>query len=268
MSVRFLEVVYIFPDQSQNAYFTALSIVAESNVPMGAWQLRRALAQRGVQASEATCGRLLRTMEDAGHVEARGRKGRSITARGERVLKEWREKQARDRTQVALVESLSIQNHGELLEVLIARRAIESETAALAAERATPEEIEALRQAISEQQAMLDSGSSAIDQNAAFHLGLARAAKNRVLIAALELIYGHPDVMRAFEYIRAKVGSEMVEDHRRIIHAVARRSPAASRRAMEKHMTNVIEDVAKYLRESGEREGLQDGGERQDPGRV
>lgn len=265
MSVRFLEVIHIFSDENRNAYFAALSIVAESKEPVGAWQLRRALAERGVQASEATCGRLLRTMEDAGHVEPQGRKGRSITPGGERVLREWLDKQARDRTQVALVASLSIQNPDELLEVLIARRAIEAETAALAAERATAQEIEALRQTISEQQAVLDSGESAIAQNTAFHLGLARAAKNKVLIAALELIYGHPDVMRAFEYIRAKVGSEMVEDHRRIIQAVARRSPGAARRAMEKHMTNVIEDVAKYVRESGEQEGLQDGGKRQNP---
>jgi len=261
-------VTHIFLDESQSTYFQALSIVAESTEPVGAWQLRHALLDRGIQVSEATCGRLLRSMEDAGYVESRGRKGRSITARGKRVITEWREKLARDRTQMALVASLSIQNHDELMEVLIARRAIESDVAALAAERATPDEIDTLRQTISEQQIVLDSGSSAIDQNTAFHLGLARAAKNKVLIAALELIYQHPDVMRAFEYIRAKVGSEMVEDHRRIIHAVARRSPAASRRAMERHITSVIEDVARFVRESGDQEGPRDDGEEQDPGRM
>ncbi len=263
-----MEVGRIFPEQNRNTYLTTLLIVAESHGPMGAWQLRRALAEKGVHASEATCGRLLRTLEDAGHVEARGRRGRTITASGERLLKEWREKQARDKTQMALVQSLRIKNPDELMDVLIARRAIESETAALAAERATPEEVQGLRGTIQEQQDVLDSGSSAIEQNAAFHLGIARASKNKVLMAALDLIYGHPDVMRAFEQIRARVGSEMVEDHRRILQEIARRRVAASRNAMAKHMSNVIDDVGKYVREWGEQEAQSDVSERQDPGRM
>ncbi len=49
---------------------------------------------------------------------------------------EWCAKQVRDRTKMALDHSLRIQNPEELLDVLVARRAIESEAAALAAQRA------------------------------------------------------------------------------------------------------------------------------------
>ncbi len=258
----------IFPGQNQNAYFAALSVVAESEGPLGAWYLRRALADKGVQASEATCGRLLRTMEDAGHVSAQGRRGRAITASGEKVLQEWRNKQARDKTRLALDQSLRIQNPDELVDVLIARRAIESETAALAAERATPEEVQNLRDIIQEQQDVLDTGASAIKQNTDFHLTVAHASKNKVLVAALDLIYSHPDVMRAFEYVRARVGSEMVEDHRRILQEISRQRPGGARNAMVKHMTNVIDDIGKYLRDWGEQEADTGVSKREDPGRM
>lgn len=268
MGLPFLEVDEIFLEQNQNAYFAALSVVGESGGPLGAWYLRRALVEKGVQASEATCGRLLRMMEDAGHVVAQGRKGRAITASGERVLQDWNAKQARDKTRMALDQSLRIQNPDELLDVLVARRAIEAETAALAAERATPEEIESLNGIIQEQQDVLDTGSSATQQNTDFHLAVAHAGKNRVLIAALDLIYGHPDVMKALEYVRVWVGSAMVEDHRRIIQEIARQRPSAARNAMVKHMNNVIDDVGKYLRDRGEQEAQPDVSKREDPGRV
>lgn len=255
-------------EQNQNAYFAALSLVAESGGPLGAWYLRRALAEKGIQASEATCGRLLRMMEDAGHVVAQGRKGRAVTPAGQRVLHEWDAKQVRDRTRMALDQSLRIQNPDELLDVLVARRAIEAETAALAAQRATPGEIQGLRDIIEEQQTLVDTGSSSTQQNSAFHLALARAGKNRVLEAALDIIYGHPDVMKALEYVRVKVGSEMVEDHRRIIQEVSRQRPAGARNAMVKHMNNVIDDVGVYMRDWGEQGADTDVSEGKDPGRM
>jgi GntR family L-lactate dehydrogenase operon transcriptional regulator len=207
-------------------------------------------------------------MEDAGHVIAQGRKGRAITSSGERVLQEWNAKLVRDKTRMALDQSLRIKNPDELLDVMVARRAIEAETAALAAERATAEEVQSLRDIIEEQQDVVDTGSSATQQNTDFHLTVAHAAKNRVLIAALDLIYGHPDVMKALEYVRVRVGAEMVADHRRIIQEISRQRPSAARNAMVKHMNNVIDDLSSYLRDWGEQEEQADVSKREDPGRV
>jgi GntR family L-lactate dehydrogenase operon transcriptional regulator len=97
---------------------------------------------------------------------------------------------------------------------------------------------------------------------------VAHAAKNRVLIAALDLIYGHPDVMKALEYVRVRVGAEMVADHRRIIQEISRQRPSAARNAMVKHMNNVIDDLSSYLRDWGEQEEQADVSKREDPGRV
>ncbi|HHX29216.1 MAG: FCD domain-containing protein [Bacillota bacterium] len=254
--------------QDDNAYLAALDVVAESDVPVGAWYLRRALSEKGIQVSEATCGRLLRMMEDAGHVEAMSRKGRVATPRGHRVLQEWRERQRRDRSQVAFVQSLKVHNPEELIDVLIARRALEGEAAALAAENASPEEIGRLRNIVKAHEEALAAGSSAAEENTDFHLTLAEASKNKVIVAAIEVIYRHPDVMTSLEYIRAHAGSKMAEDHNPIIRAVAERDVRAARNTMIQHLNNVIEDVKTYLRALASEGDSDSEGKREDSGRV
>ncbi len=74
----------------------------------------------------------------------------------------------------------------EAEELLEARRLLELQIASLAAERATPAQIDDLRSAVTR---MLASGASAtayVDADIAFHLSLADAAGNRYLRRALE----------------------------------------------------------------------------------
>jgi len=222
---------------------------------MGAWNLRRVLEDRGIHVSEATCGRLLRVLEEAGFAAPDGQKGRAITPKGASALDEWRKEQVRDRSQMAFVQSLQVQRPQELVDVLVARRAIEGETAALAAQNATGEDIQKMKAIIDEQEVILGSGASAIEQNSAFHMALAAASRNAVLLGALEVIYRHPDVMRAFEYIRASVGSRMVEDHTGILQEIENGDPDGAREAMIRHMNNVIKDVDTYRREWMGQEG-------------
>lgn len=233
----------------EDGLFEALEVLSLSEVPVGAWNLRRAFEEHGVKASEATCGRLLRALEEAGYAKPDGRRGRVITSKGLSTLEEWRKKKVRDKSQMAFLQSLRVKAPDELVDVLVARRAIEGETAALAAEKAGSQDIEALKAAIESQKKALDAGASATEQNMAFHRALAFAGGNMVLLAALDVIYQHPDVMRALEYIRASVGSKMVEDHSRILREVERGNPAGARKAMIKHMNNVIKDVDTYRRE-------------------
>ena len=62
----FLGVGEIFLESNQNAYFAALSVVAESGGPLGAWYLRRALAEKGVQTLlvPVSCRRQVNEMSD------------------------------------------------------------------------------------------------------------------------------------------------------------------------------------------------------------
>lgn len=238
--------------------FHALAAVAESKKPLGAWNLRKIFNEKGIRVSEATCGRLLRTLEDADYVESTGRRGRVMTSRGLKALREWKERQSRHQSQVAFSQSLQIRGANELKDVLVARKAIEGEAAALAAINATEEDIERLKNLIQDQQKTVAAGASATDENSAFHRAVSHACKNRVLAAAVDIIYKHPDVLRALEYIRNQVGSVLVEEHLPILDRIAARDPEGAKREMLTHVESVIEDVDTYWREwlspSGEQE--------------
>lgn len=207
--------------------------------------------------SEATCGRLLRVLEEAGYAMPDGQRGRVITGKGTSALEEWRRQQVRDRTQMAFLQSLEIQHPEELVDVLVARRGIESEAAALAAVNATEEDIQRMKEAIGEQESVLDSGGSATQQNADFHMALAAGSRNAVLLSALEVIYSHPQVMRALEFIRVSVGSRMVEEHTTILRMIENRDPEGARKAILEHLNNLIKDVDTYRREQMEGGGEQ-----------
>src|SRR5580692_4854133 len=117
-----------------------------------------------------------------------------------------------------------------------ARQAIELCSAALAAERATPELIATLERLL---QAMEDSGGDAAAYTAAdvgFHVTVARATENPLFPALLAPIatiiirgmfssHGHPDAVR--------LG---IEAHRKVLTAIKRGQPEAARRAMAAHL--------------------------------
>ncbi len=234
---------------SEEAYFKALETIEEASRPIGAWKLRRLLQKRGLVLSKATAGRLLKSMEDNGHARTEGHVGRVISARGRSALHEWLKAEARKKSHTAFEESLAIRGRKHLLDALIARRAIESETASLAAQKATGQDLLRLERIIEEHQRLLDSGLSGADKDAEFHRVLAEAGRNRVLASALEVIHHNPQIGRVLEYIRSKMGSKMVEDHKKILVQIAARDEAGAREAMMQHIAGVIKDVDTYWSE-------------------
>ena len=240
---------------SKEVYFRALQAIGESSRPIGAWRLSRLLEAKGVTLSKATAGRILKALEDNGHVRIQGRIGRVITARGQEALQEWLSEQVNRESHIALAESLTIRGRKHLIDALIARRAIESETAYLAAQNVSDEDLRKLEKIIHEHAELLKAGHSGVEKDAEFHRGLAEACKNRVLASALDVIYNSPQIGRALEYIRGKVGSQMVKDHRQILVQVARRDKEGARLAMTEHIDGVIRDVDKYWTEMARPQG-------------
>ncbi|MGI6628288.1 MAG: FCD domain-containing protein [Bacillota bacterium] len=250
---------------NNKSYFAALKIVSEASMPIGAWRLSRLMQDEGLTLSEATAGRLLRSLQDNGHVRSEGRIGRVITPQGEKALKEWLDTQARSRSHKAFVESLKVRDRQEFIDALIARRAIETETAYLAAQHVTEQDIRKLERIIEQHEKLLLSGSSGVEKDVEFHRTLAETGKNRVLMSALDVIYHNPQIGQALEYIRSRLGSRMVEDHRRILAQVKKKDQDGARKAMAHHIANVIGDVNKYWAEiAGPQGGGEDVGQRPD----
>jgi GntR family transcriptional repressor for pyruvate dehydrogenase complex len=117
----------------------------------------------------------------------------------------------------------------EVEELTEARRVIEVQLAALAAERATPEQVEALERATAGLEAAAANPYDYPEADVEFHLVLAEAAGNRYLLQAMldirsllkqDMELGAEAAIRRFGDLRISV-----ESHRRLLEAIADRDP-------------------------------------------
>ena len=131
-------------------------------------------------------------------------------------------------------------NGPALLDLVEARRTIETEIAELAATRATEEDCQRIVECLAAMEAVVNIPDFYVNADVRFHAELARAAKNPVLELLLESIRG---AMR--ENIRVVVLShptaveEAMGFHRRIAQAIMSHSPESARIAMCEHLESV-----------------------------
>jgi GntR family transcriptional repressor for pyruvate dehydrogenase complex len=127
-----------------------------------------------------------------------------------------------------------------VLEVVEVRRALESEVAALAAERATPAQRTAIERALRAVDASVASGSAAVDDDLAFHRCIAEAAGNsqfpRLLRHLAQYLRDAMAVTRRNESREADFMDAVRQEHRAIVDAILARDPAAARAAAAGHM--------------------------------
>jgi GntR family transcriptional repressor for pyruvate dehydrogenase complex len=225
---------------------TILTIISNSEEPLGSGAIKEELSRRGHNLSEATVGRILRALDTRGLTERIGYRGRTLTTAGKAHLEQLLIERKRALSSNELLKALKATGKEKLLDVLVARRAIERENARLAALHATREELEEMERIIIRQKKMLELGQSTAATDVQFHKLLAAAAKNRVLEAATDLIRQDGQLTPIMEYIRQNVGSTMVADHLQIFHCVAAGDAGAAEAAMVAHIDNLISDVQKY----------------------
>ena len=120
----------------------------------------------------------------------------------------------------------------EVEELTEARRVIEVRLAALAAERATPEQVGALRRAVERMEEAAANPYDYPNTDVEFHLALADAAGNRYLLRAMldirqllrqDMELGVEAAIRRFGDLRMSV-----ESHRRLVDAIAARDARAA----------------------------------------
>jgi GntR family transcriptional regulator, transcriptional repressor for pyruvate dehydrogenase complex len=123
-------------------------------------------------------------------------------------------------------------------ELIEAREVLEAEIAALAAERATPQQIEELRRRAENMEAAASDPEDYPDADVEFHLALAEAAGNRFLLHAMmdirallkqDMELGAEAAIRRFGDLRISV-----VDHRSLVEAIEARDPEAARTVLSK----------------------------------
>lgn len=223
-----------------------LLILGETAHPIGCGTLSALLGKREYDLSEATVGRMLRDFDLAGYTEKSGFQGRSLSEHGRARLMALTECEKRFQWETEFASALKAHSRNQLLEVLVARRAIESELAALAAENSTPEFLSKLHKVLEQQRKTLVSGLVTADQDVAFHACIAEMAGNRVLGAAIAMIRQDSQLSPVLEGIRRHVHSMVYVDHAAIFDAIAAQSPENARCAMIRHINNIILDVNRF----------------------
>ncbi|HTJ26074.1 MAG TPA: FadR/GntR family transcriptional regulator [Candidatus Limnocylindria bacterium] len=130
-----------------------------------------------------------------------------------------------------------------LRDLLEARKIVECELAALAAERADADDHAALEAALATMRGALDDPVRYVGGDSAFHRTLVRAARNRVLERMSEPMQELLSYSQALTDTVPGVLGRALTEHEAIARAVVRRDPEGARRAMRVHLTNTERDV-------------------------
>jgi len=137
-------------------------------------------------------------------------------------------------------------------EAIELRRAIETEIGALAALRATPADLEALAGHVATLRRVRDTVEPWIEADLAFHLALARAAGNALLLFLMEAL-AEParHCMRLMQQRRdLRDARNTLARHERILAALRARDPGAARAALHAHF-DASRDLASLIEAGG-----------------
>jgi GntR family transcriptional repressor for pyruvate dehydrogenase complex len=189
----------------------------------------RELAQQfGV--SRTAVREAVKALREKGHVEAYPGRGTFITDGTSHAIR-----QSLDR----MIRIGQPEGSGFLAEV---REILEPEIAALAATRADPQDLAAMREPIAVMDQARKDSDAFIEADLDFHLALAEAAANPLILSLIDSIVGllREQRMRIF---LVEGGPERGQyHHKRILEAIEHHDPVGAREAMKAHLRQVRED--------------------------
>jgi DNA-binding GntR family transcriptional regulator len=136
-----------------------------------------------------------------------------------------------------------------IAEAHVIRRALEVESAGLAAEKMTEVAADRLEDLHMLHAAAIERGQfvEAIRRDDAFHRGIAEVAGLPALWRAVEISKGQLDRCRHATLPREGAGAATLAEHRAILDALRRRDGPAARAAMAAHLDNAYRTIIGFL---------------------
>jgi GntR family transcriptional regulator, transcriptional repressor for pyruvate dehydrogenase complex len=133
-----------------------------------------------------------------------------------------------------------LESMAAVTQVVELRRVLEGEMAALAAQRATREQIRALRRALVALDAAMSAGRDGVDEDLAFHRAIGEATGNpqftRLLVFLEQYLREAMCITRGNEARHAEFLRQVNLEHRAIVDAIAARDADAARRCATQHL--------------------------------
>lgn len=134
-----------------------------------------------------------------------------------------------------------------VLKVVEVRRALEAESAALAAERRTVKSLQKIKQAMRAIDKSVAEGGDGVSEDVAFHAAIAQAANNPFLLDTLsylnQFLENATRVTRANEATRDDLADAVRNEHQAIVQAIEAGDVKAARQAGTKHMLNAAKRI-------------------------
>ncbi len=130
-----------------------------------------------------------------------------------------------------------------VLNPMEVRRLLEPQIAQLAAERATPADVEAMALLIAAQERQFAAGETFVEEDIAFHQRIAVSTNNQILLRIVDDVQLRLRDSREISLSTAAGARESLEGHKQIYDAVKNHQPDVAYEAMAHH----IETVAKLI---------------------
>lgn len=119
------------------------------------------------------------------------------------------------------------------------RHLLEPPIAALAAQRATPEEVARLRKILEDQQRRIDRGETGVEADTAFHFALAAATHNAALIKVVSAVEDVLQRSRGQSMEEPGRRQRSLSSHREILKRVEAGDTQGAQQAMDHHLVAV-----------------------------
>lgn len=180
------------------------------------------------QVSRSSVREALRTLETQGYLESRQGEGTYIASKPVESL-------------VSPLASVIFTEKDSQMELFEMRRLIEPQIAFLAAERATPEEIAMMEQALIQQEEAVARGETGTDVDKSFHYLMAKATKNKVL---LRLTDSMRDLFARsrdkYLQVEGRPGKS-ISRHRQVLDAIKAKDGELAAQVMLEHVQDIEE---------------------------
>ncbi|HSI67825.1 MAG TPA: FadR/GntR family transcriptional regulator [Planococcus sp. (in: firmicutes)] len=130
-----------------------------------------------------------------------------------------------------------------IYDMLELRRAFEVEAASLAAQRATSENLEAIRNALAQMADATDNPETGVQADLDFHLHIANATKNQLLIDLMGSLAKRMEenirATRRYRFTDADRHQDTFKEHEEIYHAIASGNSELAKQLMERHISRI-----------------------------
>jgi GntR family transcriptional repressor for pyruvate dehydrogenase complex len=144
---------------------------------------------------------------------------------------------------VAPLTAIITHNRGLRDELLDARLIFEPAICRLAALRCTDEDLDCIEAIVMRQSRRVEQGELAVEEDSEFHLALARATGNGIVVQVIQtindlLLESRLRSLKTFDRPRRSL-----DGHRRIVAALRKRDADAARQAMHDHIVEIAQTL-------------------------